>query len=128
MKRPAIVVGFALIGVLSFGLYVLEHEVQGLEQRLADVNQELLENQNTVRVLNAEWSYLNRPDRLQQLAARHGRRLSLMPMSPSQIGTVGDLPWREVAGEMVRRAAMPQPAFKPTPASRVVLISGRGAD
>jgi hypothetical protein len=37
-------------------------------------------------VLLAEWSYLNRPDRLAGLAARH---LDLSPMTPGQLGAMG---------------------------------------
>ena len=46
-------------------------------------------------VLRAEWSYLNRPDRLSELASRH---LALGPVAPVQVGDIAALPARPVDG------------------------------
>ena len=44
---------------------------------------------DAIHVLGAEWSYLNRPDRLQVLAERY---LDLTPIQPAQISTLQTLP------------------------------------
>lgn len=123
----------ALIATASL-LYLVEHEVQRLERRLHRLNAELLDSQQAIQVLKAEWSYLNQPDRLQELVSRHADRLQLAPLEPVQIVTTfADLPARErpapADGEASAAEAAPRPAFKParperTPPPGVVLARG----
>ena len=84
----------ALAAVISLGLYHLKQEVMQLEIRMAAVNKAIVVEQEAVRVLRAEWSYLNRPDRLDELAGRH---LDIEPVALHQIGIVSELPLRRPA-------------------------------
>ncbi|MFQ5958989.1 MAG: hypothetical protein ACE5LF_06430 [Alphaproteobacteria bacterium] len=94
MNGPSTLLWVALIGAMAFGLFQVKYAVQRLEDELARLNRELLASEEAVHVLRAEWSYLNRPERLATLAARH---LALAPMTAQQIGGVEALPLR--AGE-----------------------------
>ncbi len=79
--------GIALI----FGVFHLKREVHSLEEELTRLSRDILAEQEAIQVLQAEWSYLNRPARLRELAQRH---LDLGPMKPTQIGRLADLPAR----------------------------------
>lgn len=53
------------------GLFVVKHRVQALEEKLNRLNAEIIADRHAVQVLQAEWSYLNQPARLEAL----GRKL-----------------------------------------------------
>ena len=62
-------------------LFVVKHQVQALEGELQRLERAVVEEQEAIHVLTAEWSYLNRPARLDEL----GRRLmGLSPMTSAQ--------------------------------------------
>lgn len=85
-RSSALWIGIA--GATAVALFELKYEVQRLEEELAALDRDLLTSQETIHVLRAEWSYLNRPDRLKDLAARH---LDLEPLTGEQIATLDAL-------------------------------------
>lgn len=108
-----------LLGALSAGLYLLENETQRLERRLARLDRQVIEVEKSIQVLEAEWSYLNRPERLQDLAVRYVDRLGLKPIRPLQTGPLAALPRRQ-AGDGA--GGLPRPAFKPLPPKGLLLV------
>ena len=75
----------------GIGLFVLKYEVRAMEDALAGIDGRTLHNLEAAHVLKAEWSYLNRPARLEDL----GRRLlALEPMDARQSTAVTDIPLR----------------------------------
>ncbi len=81
-----------LAAMVGFGLFHVSYEVQRLESKLHQLNSEILKEQRQIHVLKAEWSYLNRPERLSALASRH---LDLVPMDAGHSGSIKDLPMRK---------------------------------
>ena len=77
----------ALCIAVVIGLFAVKHNVQELEGRLKALNAEILFDRESTQVLEAEWSYLNQPARLEKL----GRKLlGMRPASVDQIVTLGD--------------------------------------
>jgi len=80
----SMIVWLVLTVAAGTGLFVVKHAVQDLEEQLARLDGEIRRDQEAIHVLNAEWSYLTRPARLSELAARH---LDLKPPGPGQTAT-----------------------------------------
>lgn len=77
----------AVIG-LAFWAYRENYETQAAQARSVDVQRQISDARQRLRVLNAEWAYLNRPDRLRDLAEINFNRLGLLPLRPEQFGKV----------------------------------------
>jgi len=78
------------MGVLAaFGLYNVKYRVQELKVEVAQAETQLREEKKNLHVLEAEWTYLNRPDRLRQLSSKF---LDLKPAQGAQLGDVAALP------------------------------------
>ncbi len=71
-----------------------------------------------VEVLRVEWAYLNAPDRLARLVARHNDRLGLEPMGPQHFDEVAAIPFRPRAPAPAPGGVAPEPE-----AEMVVVIS-----
>lgn len=89
MIRYLTAIGIALLALISFELYNGVHRVKGQQKELEALKTSIASEGEAIRVLKAEWSYLNQPDRLQQLARRH---LALSPTGPAQIVILASLP------------------------------------
>ena len=104
ISTPAIA-ALVLTAAVSYGLYELKYEVQELERSYNDLSRQLLNEQDAVHILKAEWSYLSRPDRIQKLADRF---LPLQPTKPTQIAHLQDLPLRQLSDD--KASTSPAPA------------------
>ena len=90
MSRQVTVALVLLFAAASLGLYQIKYKIQSLNQDLAGIQDAVRIEQDEIHVLEAEWAYLNRPQRLAQLS---GKYLSfLRPVSPSQIVSFDTLP------------------------------------
>jgi hypothetical protein len=104
MSRGLSLIALLLLAVVSFGLYQLSYEVQRLEEELIELNRALSQERETIGVLQAEWSYLSRPDYLQDKAQR---LLEMRSTTAKDIVAIEALPWRQDRGPAV---GGPQPA------------------
>lgn len=80
----------AVLVAASF-VYGLERESRLADGRLAKIRGEIAEEREQIRRLRAEWSYLNTPSRLEQLAVKH---LEHEPSAVSQIIKLGEVATR----------------------------------
>lgn len=80
----------AVIG-LAFWAY---RENYATQEELAEtdrLHRDIREAHSRLAVLKAEWAYLNRPDRLRDLADINFDRLGLLPFRPDQFGYVDEV-------------------------------------
>lgn len=63
-----------------------DRDVNRLQRAITDERERL-------SVLSAEWAYLNRPDRLRELANFNFERLELLPLSPDQFSEAAQIPF-----------------------------------
>jgi len=73
---------------MSVALFFLKYEVADLEQELGVLNRAIMEDQEAIHVLNAEWSHLNDIARIKDLAVRY---LEMTPVEPNKLKSVNDL-------------------------------------
>ena len=84
--------------VSAFFLYSLEHSTRELERNIARQQRVIMEAREATKVLNAEWSSLTRPDRLQKLATQN---LKLETVKASQFVSESELAERVPAEPIV---------------------------
>ena len=104
MLRAFNVALVVVVLALGFILYSLEHRMRAGERAVANLSSEIIEERELIRLLEAEWSYLARPARLERLAREHA---GMGPMIPAQV--VFD---SELATRVPERPA-PNPAESP---------------
>ncbi len=104
MIRATTVLWLAIAAVMGAGLFYLKYDVQELERTLARLNGDIAEDERAIHVLTGEWSYLNQPDRLDDLSRRY---LGLAPLARARIMRMTELPPRFGAGGLKQPTAGP---------------------
>lgn len=87
-----IVTALAVIG-LAFWAYQENYRTQAVLDEAETLQQQIGQARARLSVLKAEWAYLNRPDRLRDLAELNFDRLGLMPLAPEQFGNADQVPY-----------------------------------
>lgn len=105
--RITALVYMACFAALSMGLYLVKYSVQNIQRDVASMKDNLAREKESLHLLNAEWAYLNRPERLRQLADRH---LDLVPLDSKKIEDISVLP---AAVRMEDSASGPSVMYQP---------------
>ena len=80
--------GFVGLVALAFALYWAKAEAQAVREKVLVLQDEVDTERRAVRTLEAELTWVERPDRLEAAATR---RLGLVPMTADRIATLDDL-------------------------------------
>ena len=100
MIRLGTFVWLAILTMIGVGLYQVELGVLAKDSELKQINRQIDANREATHVLEAEWSYLNDPTRLADLARRY---TDLTPATPTQIAGFDRLLPRPPAGAPFER-------------------------
>jgi hypothetical protein len=107
MIRLGAALWLLLVAASGYAMFQIKYEVMKLEDEFARINRQIVTSRESTRVLGAEWSFLNQPDRLDRLARRY---LSLKPVATAQIGSIDTLPRRSPVPSAAVAVAAPLPA------------------
>jgi hypothetical protein len=96
--KGLIYVGLALAVMgLGFWAYRENYATQAALREVREVRAEIAAARARLDRLNAEWAYLNRPDRLRDLVELNFQRLELLPMRPEAFASVEQVPTPDAA-------------------------------
>jgi hypothetical protein len=90
--RPLLyVLSFLAVLGLGFWAYRENYTTQAALREVASLQDDIANLHESLAIQRAEWAYLNRPDRLRDLAVLNFDRLGLLPMEPHQFGRAADV-------------------------------------
>ena len=90
--RPVLYVRSVLALIaLGFWAYRENYATQAALKEVESLQRQIVGLREALSVQRAEWAYLNRPDRLRELATVNFDRLGLLPMEPSQFGSAAQV-------------------------------------
>lgn len=99
-----------LIATAAYGLYMVKYRVLNVQREIANIKKELEQEQENLHVIEAEWAYLTRPDRLQALAQKN---TNLMPVQGMQVVQLNALPFPPAPDEEQMAKAKPDSGYAP---------------
>ena len=99
-KTATLSLWVTLTCLVGFGMFVMKNQVQTLESELNRINRSIQDDIKSIHVLKAEWSHLNSPSRLRQLAGKH---IFLNQVRPEQIINYSALPFNYQADSADRK-------------------------
>lgn len=85
-----VLAAFAVMG-LAFWAYQENYKTQAAIGDVRDLHGQIGAAHERLGMLRAEWAYLNRPDRLADLADLNFDRLGLLPLMPDAFGAVDQI-------------------------------------
>ncbi len=81
----------AVVG-MAYWAYQQNFETQQAQKRVRTLHQEIAATREALAIQRAEWSHLNRPDRLRDLVDLNFDELQLLPMTPDSFGSIAEVP------------------------------------
>jgi cell division protein FtsL len=123
--RISNILSFAVATVCGVLLFWTSQAVQQKEEQLSDIRHKLMQETDTVRVLSVEWDYLNRPQRLEQLARD---QLGMeQPSAKEVVRNVSDIP-EPYPEDVIMHAVSMTPAKRAAPPPPKEIISPSKAE
>src|SRR5262245_36121670 len=96
---------------LACVIYQVKYQAKGIDADIKTLNGQIDKERDAIAVLRAEWSLLNRPERIERLAKKY---LKLAPAKPLQLVTVDTVSERDFDRTRIEVAA-PAPEQAPKP-------------
>jgi cell division protein FtsL len=110
--------------VLAYVIYQVKYEAKGLDAEIASLNKQIEAEHDSIAELRAEWSLLNRPERIERLAQKY---LKLAPSKPTQLVTLDTVSDRDFNPARLEAAAQSAAEVKPTKSSNKPAVAAASA-
>jgi cell division protein FtsL len=110
MIRLVHVFWVGIVALAAALVFNVSHDVQALKQERNALADQIRAEHEAIRVLEAEWAFLNQPARLESLARRHTQ---LRATTPEQIIRLDAIPDKVAALTAAPDAAPPTARKKP---------------
>lgn len=93
----SIFASLTLVFVLGLAVwtYAENYRTNQVLDELQQLNRDMAVAKSRLRVLNAEWAYLNRPERLAELATLNFDQLKLLNLRPEHFLRIDQIPFPE---------------------------------
>ena len=99
MFRTSDIVLIAVMVAAAAFTYKTKHEAEDRQTALRKIEQQIRFEEDTIDLLNADWSLLTQPSRLQKLSHIYQDQLALQPLEAHQIVGLDELPARPLTIE-----------------------------
>ena len=97
MKALLYIMSFVILIGLGFWAYEENYQTKTIVNEAETMQRQIAHARARLGVLKAEWAYLNRPDRLRELAELNFDSLALLPITPDQFGRMDQIEYPVVA-------------------------------
>ncbi len=108
----SIIMSVWLLGaaITGMGLYGIAFEVEQMEKELAALEREIIGERESIHVLEAEWAYLARPERIEELSGQYLPRMQ--GLTAERIGAYEDIPYQPLPDvlDVLRSEKLASPA------------------
>ncbi len=101
---------------LACVIYQVKYEARALDRQIAAIGKEIETERDAVAVLRAEWSLLNRPERIERLAKKHLKLEASTPRQLVSIDAVTDRDFDRSRKDETPATAKPAPKSSNQPA------------
>lgn len=91
MRPVFFVLSFLVVISLGFWAYRENYATQAALRDMGRLQDEIAGLREALTLQRAEWAYLNRPERLRELATLNFDRLGLLPLEPTQFGMAAQI-------------------------------------
>ena len=85
----------AFVVALAYWAYTENYATQAAAKRVKELQRSIAQERSAISVLNAEWAYQTRPERLRELADMNFDRLGLVPLTGQHFQDAEGIPFPE---------------------------------
>lgn len=109
---------------LAYVIYEVKYEARGLDEEIAVLKKNIDAERDSVAVLRAEWSLLNRPERIERLAQKYLKLQAARPDQLAALDTLSDADFHRARTAVAAAKPGSDTSSKPGTAKAVVAKSG----